>query len=75
MKLTEKHIECAGVCARLELAGQGSKTMARECGVSRQTIYNWSKIPEFLAEKARRKAVFRVGGGVRGASFPSSVGR
>ena len=38
MTLTEKHIECAGGCARLEIAGQGLQTMAEECGVSRQTM-------------------------------------
>ena len=32
MTLTEKTIECAHLCARLEIAGQDTKTMARECG-------------------------------------------
>ena len=32
MTLTEKTIECAHLCARLEIAGQDAKTMARECG-------------------------------------------
>ena len=60
MKLTEKHIAFARVCARLEIAGQGSKVMAEECGVSRQTMYNWLKSAAFLAEKARCVAVFQV---------------
>ena len=29
MTLTEKTIECAHLCARLEIAGQDAKTMAR----------------------------------------------
>ena len=58
LKLTEKHIAFARVCARLEIAGQGSKVMAEECGVSRQTMYNWHKSAPFLAEKARCVAVF-----------------
>ena len=32
MTLTEKTIECAHVCARLEIAGQNTKTMVRKCG-------------------------------------------
>ena len=32
MRLTEKHIECAHVCARLEISGQNTKKMALECG-------------------------------------------
>ncbi len=31
MTLTKKTIECAHLCARLEISGQ-TKTMARECG-------------------------------------------
>ena len=30
MRLTEKHIECAHVCARLEISGQNTKKMALE---------------------------------------------
>ena len=42
MTLTDKHIECAHLCARLEVAGiQDTKRMAAECGVARATIYNW----------------------------------
>ena len=42
MTLTAKHIECAHVCARLEVAGiQDTKRMAAKCGVARATIYNW----------------------------------
>ena len=32
MTLTEKHIECAEVCARLEISGQNAEVMARKCG-------------------------------------------
>ena len=60
MTLTEKTIECAHLCARLEIAGQDTKTMALECGGTRSTIYNWLKDDAFLAEKARCKAEFRV---------------
>ena len=38
-----RHIECAHLCGRLELAAsQDTKRMAEECGVTRTTIYNWS---------------------------------
>ena len=37
-------IECAHLCARLEISGQNTKKMAREWrGVSCQTMYNWHK--------------------------------
>ena len=55
MTLTEKHIECAEVCARLEISGQTVSQMALECGVTRSTIYNWLKDDAFLAGKARCK--------------------
>ena len=60
MKFTDKHIECAKVCARLEIAGQNTKEMALECGVALSTFYKWLKNEAFLAEKARCKAFFRV---------------
>ena len=60
MTLTAKHIECAQVCARLEVAGKDTKEMAKECGVGRSTIYKWFARETFLAEKARAKAAFRV---------------
>ena len=61
MTLTEKHIECAEVCARLEITGiRDTKVMAQKCGVSRVTIYNWLKDEAFLAEKARSQAELRV---------------
>ena len=60
MKFTDKHIECAKVCARLEISGQNTKEMALECGVALSTFYKWLKNEAFLAEKARCKAVFRV---------------
>ena len=60
MTLTDKHIECAHLCARLEVAGQDTKEMAKECGVTRTTIYNWFKDAAFRAEKARARAAFRV---------------
>ena len=42
MTLTERHIECAHLCARLEVAGQeDTKVMALKWGVTRATIYNW----------------------------------
>ena len=59
-KLTDKHFAFARICAKLEIAGQGSKVMAEECGVTRATMYNWHKSAPFLAEKARCKAVFQV---------------
>ena len=38
MTLTERHIECAHLCARLEVAGQeDTKVMARKWGVTRAT--------------------------------------
>ena len=60
MKFTDKHIECAKVCARLEISGQSTREMALECGVALSTFYKWLKNEAFLAEKARCKAVFRV---------------
>ena len=60
MTLTDKHIENAHVCARLELAGASVNKIAKECGVTRATIWNWSKDPAFRAEKARARAAFRV---------------
>ena len=39
MTLTEKTIECAHLCARLEIAGQDTKVMARKWGVTRATIF------------------------------------
>ncbi len=48
MRLTERHIECAHLCARLEVAGQeDTKVMAKECRVTRTTIYNWFKESSF----------------------------
>ena len=48
MRLTERHIECAHLCARLEVAGQeDTKVMAQKCGVTRATIYNWFKNSSF----------------------------
>ena len=38
MRLTEKHIECAHLCARLEVGGQDTKVMAQKWGVTRATI-------------------------------------
>ena len=38
MALTEKHIECAHLCARLEVGGQDTKVMVQKCGVTRATI-------------------------------------
>ena len=43
MKFTDKHIECAKVCARLEISGQNTKEMALECGGTHSKIYNWLK--------------------------------
>ena len=43
MTLTAKHVECAQVCARLEISGQNTKKMARECGVERSNNINWLK--------------------------------
>ena len=64
MRLTEKHIECAHVCARLEISGQNTKKMALECGGTLFTIGSQFTIGSnddaFLAEKARGKAEFRV---------------
>ena len=60
MKFTDKHIECAKVCARLEISGQNTKEMALECGGTHSTFYKWLKNEAFLAEKARCKAEFRV---------------
>ena len=60
MTLTDKHIENAHVCARLELAGASVNEIAKECGVTRATIWNWSKDPAFRAEKARARAAFRA---------------
>ena len=60
MTLTAKHIEHANVCARLENAGYDVKEMARECGVSRRTIWNWSKCKAFIAEKARALGELRL---------------
>ena len=61
MRLTEKHIECAHVCARLEISGQNTKKKWRWNVVERIPIFtNWLKDEAFLAEKARCKAVFRV---------------
>ena len=60
MTLTDKHIENAHVCARLELAGASVNKIAKECGVTRATIWNWSKDPAFRAEKARARAAFRA---------------
>ena len=38
--LTEKHIECAEVCARLEITGiRDTKVMAQKWGVTRATIF------------------------------------
>ena len=60
MRLTEKHIECAHMCARLEISGQNTKKW-RWNVVERIPIFtNWLKDDAFLAEKARCKAVFRV---------------
>ena len=39
MKFTEKHIEFAHVCARLEISGQNTKKMALECGGTHSTFY------------------------------------
>ena len=39
MRLTEKHIECAHVCARLEISGQNTKKMALECDGTLSRIY------------------------------------
>ena len=55
MKLTEKHIECAKVCARLEISGQNTKKMARKCG---GFVSNDVKLVQ--NPRARCKAVFRV---------------
>ena len=45
---------------RLELAGASVNKIAKECGVTRATIWNWSKDPAFRAEKARARAAFRA---------------
>ena len=37
--LTEKTIECAHLCAKLEIAGQDTKGMAQKWGVTRATIF------------------------------------
>ena len=42
MTLTDKHIENAHVLCRLELAGASVNKIAKECGVTRATIWNWS---------------------------------
>ena len=55
-----RHIECAHLCGRLELAGASVNKIAKECGITRATIWNWSKDPAFRAEKARARAAFRV---------------
>ena len=60
MTLTAKHVECAQVCDRLEVAGKDTKEMAKECGIGVSTLYRWLSRPAFLAEKARAKAALRV---------------
>ena len=55
MRLTERHIECAHLCARLEVAGQeDTKVMAKECRVTRSTIYNWFKAEDGVAVDRRQ---------------------
>ena len=44
----------------LKLQAKTRKKMAKECGVTRTTIYNWFKDAAFRAEKARARAAFRV---------------
>ena len=52
MTLTEKTIECAHLCARLEIAGQDTKTMARECGGFRvKRCKTGPKSPSFWPRK------------------------
>ena len=62
MTLTEKHIECAHLCARLEIAGQNTKKMAQKWGVTRATIFGSLSCTSIrrLAEKACALAEFRV---------------
>ena len=59
MTLTAKHVECAQVCDRLEVAGKDTKEMAKECGVGRSTI-NGSPGRPFWPRKPEPKAAFRV---------------
>ena len=59
MKLTEKHIECAKVCARLEISGQNTKKMARKCGGFVSNDVKLVQNPRVFG-RARCKAFFRV---------------
>ena len=61
MTLTAKHVECAQVCDRLEVAGCDRKEMAKECGIGVSTLYRRALPSAFLAEKARAKAGFTRG--------------
>ena len=49
MQLTDEHYAAAVIIHECELAGTPVKEMASRIGVSRQTLYNWFRDPQFVA--------------------------